>query len=159
MIKTDDIYIRHLHQIPDCDHFNVNIECDEQKECLFQGGETKALELCRKRLECETESFKNGKINPNLKKPIIFTNEVSLSPYLRFGCLSIRKLYWDIKNCYDKVTFIKYFYSYSIFEIFSFFNYLRIITGLKLILLIQQNNFFGENISIKCLLKMKNFIK
>ena len=104
MIKTDDIYIKQLHQVPDIEFFNKEIECDEQKVCLFEGGETKALELCKKRVDYETESFKNGKMNPNLKKPIIFTTEVSLSPYLRFGCLSIRKLYWDIKNCYEKVN-------------------------------------------------------
>jgi cryptochrome len=103
LIKTDDLYIKTQHQVPDIEFFNKKKECDEQETCLFEGGETKALELCTKRLECETESFRNGKMNPNLKKPIMFTNEVSLSPYLRFGCLSIRKFYWDIKNCYETV--------------------------------------------------------
>ena len=105
LIKTDDIYVKEKHKVPDIEYFQKEKECQEQEVCLFLGGETKALELCKRRIENETDFFKKGKTNPNLKKPVIFTTEVSLSPYLRFGCLSTRKLYWDIKNCYDKVTF------------------------------------------------------
>ena len=106
LIKTDDIYNIEDHKVPDLDYFKKDKECEEQEKCLFQGGETKALELCRRRLEYETESFKQGLINPNLKKPVIFTTEISLSPYFRFGCLSVRKFYWDIKNSFEKVLFL-----------------------------------------------------
>lgn len=83
--------------------FEIRSEHPGQEVLLFEGGETKALELCKKRIENERESFKIGKINPNLNKPILFTKEVSLSPYLRFGCLSVRKLYWELRKSFLKV--------------------------------------------------------
>jgi cryptochrome len=102
LLRLDDIYDKNLHRIPDLDFFNKKMEFDEQKVCLFPGGETKALELYQRRLEYEKENFKKGNQNPNLKKPMLFTEEISLSPYIRFGCLSPRKFYWDIKDSYDQ---------------------------------------------------------
>ena len=103
--STDDLYEANLHKVPDCDRFGVEPDCPEQEVCLFEGGETKALQLFKKRLEYEKEFFKGGMINPNLRKPVLFITEVSLSPYLRFGCLSVRKFYWDIKKSYLKVNY------------------------------------------------------
>lgn len=102
LVSTDDLYNNRIHKVPDMDYFGIEPECKEQENCLFQGGETKALELCRIRLQYEKDSFKSGKLNPNLSKPVLFTKEVSLSPYLRFGCLSVRKLYWDLKKAFQK---------------------------------------------------------
>ena len=71
--------------------------------CIFEGGETKALELFKIRLGNEKEAFKRGDINPNLNfKPVIMPKDISLSPYLRFGCLSVRKFYWDVNKAYLK---------------------------------------------------------
>jgi cryptochrome len=42
---------------------------------------------------------------PNLAKPIFFYKEVSLSPYFRYGCLSVRKFYFEITKLFFKVNF------------------------------------------------------
>ena len=103
LLKTANIYNKEIHQVPGLEFFSKKKECDEQEICLFEGGETKALELSRKRLEYEVELFNNGQTNPNLSKPDIFSSKVSLSPYFRFGCLSVRRFYWEIKLSYEKV--------------------------------------------------------
>jgi cryptochrome len=99
------LYDANVHRVPELDRFNIVPECKEQEVCLFEGGETKALQLFRARLGYEKECFKDGGVNPNLSKPILFSKEISLSPYLRFGCLSVRKFYWDIKQIYTEVNF------------------------------------------------------
>ena len=106
LLKTNHLYDQRVHKVPDIERFNVKAECKEQETCLFEGGETKALQLFKRRIEYEIESYKQGKVNPNIYKPIIFTKEVSLSPYLTFGCLSVRKFYWELKKAFVKVTFI-----------------------------------------------------
>lgn len=68
-----------------------------------KGGETKALELFKRRLELEEIAFESNNLNQNKIKPIIFNKEISLSPYLRFGCLSPRKFYWEIANVFNQV--------------------------------------------------------
>ena len=104
LLSTKDIYDPKVHRVPDdCSRFGREPECKEHEVCLFEGGETKALELFKARVEYEKESFRSGKVNPNLNKPIIFTKEISLSPYFRFGCLSVRKFYWDLKKTFQKV--------------------------------------------------------
>lgn len=102
LVKTSDLYVASLHQVPDLDYFKVKQECTEQIICLFEGGETKALELYERRLELEKIAFEGGIVNPNSIKPIIFSEEISLSPYLRFGCLSVKKFYWAIAATFEK---------------------------------------------------------
>ena len=106
LMSTASLYDAERHRVPDMDKFpEKKPECPEQLEHnLFLGGEMRALELFKHRLANEIESFKQGKLNPNLSKPVLFTKEVSLSPYLRYGCLSVRKFYWDIKKAYLKVS-------------------------------------------------------
>ena len=73
----------------------------------------KALELYKVRYQNEKDSFKKGIVNPNLLKPIIASKEVSLSPYFRYGCVSVRKFFSEIKKLYDKVKSInkdKYYF-------------------------------------------------
>ena len=98
-------YVKDLHQVPTLEHFKMNPECESQKKCLFEGGETVALKLFTRRLELEKIAFQSNIVSPNKLKPIIFTEEISLSPYLRFGCLSPRKFYWDISKVFNKVSF------------------------------------------------------
>ncbi len=97
---TSDLYEERLHKIPELEFFKMMPECVEQERCLFPGGETKALELFKRRLELEKISFGNGIVNPNKLKPILFTEEISLSPYLRFGCLSPKLFYWEITEVF-----------------------------------------------------------
>ena len=65
------------------------------------------------RYKREKDSFKKGIVNPNLLKPILDTKEVSLSPYFRYGCISVRKFFSEIKKLYDMVKSInkdKYYF-------------------------------------------------
>ena len=109
LATTYDIYEEIIHKVPYLEHFNIKPECKEQEICLFQGGETKALELLHKRIDTETEAFKNGIVTLNLKKPVLFTKEISLSPYLTFGCLSVRRFYWDLSQAFHQVNLINLF--------------------------------------------------
>lgn len=124
-ISTDDYYNENIHKVQDLDYFNVKPECPEQKVTKFKGGETqvifrrfffsfskqltisisqkKALALYNQRYQLEKELFTKGIVNPNLQKPLIFLKEIPLSPYFRFGCLSVRKFYHEIRDAYLNV--------------------------------------------------------
>jgi cryptochrome len=70
--------------------------------CLFPGGESEAL----KRL---TASMKNKSWVSKFSKPDTEPNSLKpsttvLSPYLKFGCLSPRKFYYELKEVYAKNT-------------------------------------------------------
>ena len=101
--STDDIYISEKHKVPDLDFFKMKPEFVEQETCLYPGGETIALDLFKKRLNYEKAFFESGKVKPNWVKPVLFTEETSFSAYITFGCLSVRKFYWEIKINFDKV--------------------------------------------------------
>lgn len=103
LVSNKSLYDPIVHKVPELERFDVKPDFPEQVgSCIYVGGETKALELLKKRIEYEIDSFKRGQINPNLTKPVIFTKEISLSPFLRFGCLSVRKFYWDITKAFQK---------------------------------------------------------
>jgi len=57
----------------------------------WYGGETRALEQLKERLEYEREAFVNGFYLPNQVNPDLLSPPSSLSAALRYGCLSIRK--------------------------------------------------------------------
>ena len=50
------------------------------------------------------QAYKAGYIMPNQYKPDLVGAPNSMSPHLRFGCLSIRKFYWDIHDLFAKVS-------------------------------------------------------
>ena len=77
------LYEEKLHKVPELEELGIKPECEKQKLVWFPGGETKALQLLERRIKNEIESFKEGYLNPNMTKPVIFTSEISLSPYLR----------------------------------------------------------------------------
>jgi cryptochrome len=100
---TDDLYEEAIHKVPDLDRFGLKPDCPEQEIVRFKGGEMTALRLYKRRIEYEIEALRKGKLNPNLSKPVLFTKEISLSPYLRFGCLSVRKFYWALRRAFEEV--------------------------------------------------------
>lgn len=67
------------------------------------GGETEALKLLQKRLKIERNAFEEGYYLPNQAVPNLLTPPTSMSPALRFGCLSTRKFYWDIHDLFLNV--------------------------------------------------------
>ena len=49
------------------------------------------------------QAYKAGYIMPNQYKPDLVGAPNSMSPHLRFGCLSIRKFYWELHDIFAKV--------------------------------------------------------
>ena len=60
------------------------------------------MTLC-KLIGIHLQAFTSGKVMPNQSSPELVGPPLSLSAYLRFGCLSIRKLYWALHDEYVKV--------------------------------------------------------
>ncbi|PIK55338.1 putative cryptochrome-1, partial [Apostichopus japonicus] len=74
-----------------------------QEKKRWTGGETRALDLYEMRLKYEHEGFKSDIVMINQFNPKLLDPPLSLSPYLRFGALSIRKFYWGIQEIYEEV--------------------------------------------------------
>ncbi|CAG5120301.1 unnamed protein product [Candidula unifasciata] len=91
--------------LPPLDALGVKAESDHQASpyCRYLGGETKALKLLSSRLEKERAAFSRGLSLPNQLYPDLTGMPMSLSPHLRFGSLSIRKLYWSLRLVYTQV--------------------------------------------------------
>jgi len=49
------------------------------------------------------QAFSCGSVMPNQAFPNVSGPPLSMSAYLRFGCLSIRRLYWGVRDAYLKV--------------------------------------------------------
>ncbi|KAL9895760.1 circadian regulator cryptochrome [Glossina fuscipes fuscipes] len=91
-------------EIPQPEQFNVFAE-DLNRLALvkWKGGETEALILLEERLKVEGEAFKRGYYLPNQANPNILETPKSMSPHLRFGCLSVRKFYWAVHDLFEDV--------------------------------------------------------
>lgn len=73
-------------------------QCGPRK---FPGGETEALKRLKSSMQNESwvASFEKPNTAPNTLEP----STTVLSPYLKFGCLSVRKFYFKLKQIYAKV--------------------------------------------------------
>ena len=70
----------------------------------WYGGESKALEDLSARMLNEEKAFHMGIIHPNQSKPTLLGAPLSLSAHLRFGCISVRKFFWTLYDCYHQVS-------------------------------------------------------
>ena len=77
---------------------------------ILKGGERRALKYFRRRIVAESDAFVDGSFLPNRRDPDILCNPKSLSPDLKFGCLSIKTFYWAIQDAFDGVScmFLQY---------------------------------------------------
>lgn len=97
--KFSDIEIDiKLYKVPNL----ASIGVDESK-CgpnLFPGGETQALKRFHKKFENEAwiAAFEKPSTSPNSLQP----STTVLSPYLKFGCISVRLFYHQLKDVYRK---------------------------------------------------------
>jgi cryptochrome len=66
----------------------------------IRGGETEALRRLQAFLDdaVGVATFSKPKSSPNSLEP----STTLLSPYLKFGCMSVRKFYWDSQDVCDK---------------------------------------------------------
>eukprot|EP01138_Halocafeteria_seosinensis_P016357 gb/GECG01016688.1/.p1 GENE.gb/GECG01016688.1/~~gb/GECG01016688.1/.p1 ORF type:complete len:518 (+),score=49.21 gb/GECG01016688.1/:1-1554(+) len=71
-----------------------------RREPLVQGGETAGLHLLKDKLK--NEAWVNGFEKPKTSPTALEPATTSLSPYLKFGCVSPRKFYWDLKEVYSR---------------------------------------------------------
>uniref|UniRef100_A0A8C1WUN6 Cryptochrome circadian regulator 2 n=1 Tax=Cyprinus carpio TaxID=7962 RepID=A0A8C1WUN6_CYPCA len=68
---------------------------------VWKGGETEALERLNKHLDRKAwvANFERPRINAQS----LFASPTGLSPYLRFGCLSCRVFYYNLRDLYMKL--------------------------------------------------------
>jgi len=68
-----------------------------QKEAyVWEGGEKVALKKLEDRLENERQAISKGQLQINIYQPNLVNSSRSLSPFIRFGCLSVRLFYHRI---------------------------------------------------------------
>ncbi|XP_046405998.1 cryptochrome-1 [Ischnura elegans] len=90
--------------IPSPEAFGLEPEVKDKSPVVrWIGGETHALHQLTKRLQVEENAFKNGVYLPNQANPDLIGPPTSLSAALRFGCLSVRRFYWEIHDVWMKI--------------------------------------------------------
>lgn len=87
--------------VPTPEELGYTQDCGESP--VYVGGERAALAHLEDRLRVEEDAFEDGYILPNQVNPDLLGPPMSMSGALRFGCLSVRKFYWDIHNVYFKL--------------------------------------------------------
>jgi len=91
-----------LGQVPTAESMGF-VKEDSPHTKVFKGGERRALKYFRRRLESENEAFLDGSFLPNRRDPDILCPPKSLSPDLKFGCLSVKTFYWAVQDAFDGV--------------------------------------------------------
>jgi len=82
----------------------LGIEKETDVDKIYKGGERGALKYFYRRIEHEREAFLEGAFLPNRREPDILNPPKSLSPDLKFGCLSVRKFYWAVMDAWNEVN-------------------------------------------------------
>ncbi|ESO84816.1 hypothetical protein LOTGIDRAFT_131547 [Lottia gigantea] len=80
----------------------LGFDCANLNKIAFKGGETEALCRLHRHLERKAwiASFETPKMTPESLMP----SQTTLSPYLRFGCLSAREFYWQLRDLFKKLN-------------------------------------------------------
>jgi len=82
----------------------VGIEKQGGENKVYKGGEKQALKHFERRLKFEKEAFLDGSFLPNRRNPDILMPPKSLSPDLKFGCLSVKKFYWAVQDAWTDIN-------------------------------------------------------
>ncbi|CAG4975637.1 unnamed protein product [Colias eurytheme] len=88
---------------PKPEDLGVFLEKEDIRMIRWVGGETAALQQADQRLAVEHETFRKGSYLPTHGSPDLLGPPISLSPALRFGCLSVRRFYWAVQDLFQKV--------------------------------------------------------
>ncbi|XP_026324719.1 cryptochrome-1 [Hyposmocoma kahamanoa] len=88
---------------PKPEDLGVFLEDEDVRMIRWVGGEGAALKQMDDRLVVERETFCRGSYLPTHGSPDLLGPPVSLSPALRFGCLSVRKFYWALQDLFQQV--------------------------------------------------------
>ncbi|XP_035216341.1 cryptochrome-1-like isoform X2 [Stegodyphus dumicola] len=86
------------------EEFGINMECAEQINKIWIGGEIRALEHLEERLKIEKIAFSSGYFMPNQINPDLLGPPMSMSAALSNGCLSVRRFYWSLSDLYKSVN-------------------------------------------------------
>jgi len=90
------------YNVPDLTYIlkEASREKEELGPCLYPGGETESLARLRDNINDKHRAwvlnFEKPKTSPNSLKP----STTVLSPYLKFGCLSPKTMYWELDRIY-----------------------------------------------------------
>ncbi|KAL0841551.1 hypothetical protein ABMA28_015216 [Loxostege sticticalis] len=88
---------------PKPEDLGVFLENEDIRMIRWVGGETAALKQMQQRLDVEHDTFCKGSYLPTHGNPDLLGPPISLSPALRFGCLSVRKFYWAVHDLFRQV--------------------------------------------------------
>ncbi|XP_048589639.1 uncharacterized protein LOC5512527 isoform X2 [Nematostella vectensis] len=77
-----------------------DVPCN-QNESTWEGGETVGLQKLEEYLQ---QMVRNGFLPEVIDADVLMSNKGVLCPYLRFGCLSPRTVYFTLKGRYQKTT-------------------------------------------------------
>ncbi|GFU12876.1 cryptochrome-1 [Nephila pilipes] len=102
LMPKDDSFPIDLPNNPD--DLGVFMECIQQSNRIWIGGETHALKHLDARLKVEEEALESGIFMPNQAKPDLLGPSMSLSAALSLGCLSVRKFYWSLQDLHERVN-------------------------------------------------------
>ena len=81
----------------------LGIEKEEDVNKIYIGGELMALKYFYRRINHERGAFLQGSYLPNRRDPDILNPPKSLSPDLKFGCISVRKFYWAVMDAWNEI--------------------------------------------------------
>uniref|UniRef100_A0A3Q0SW87 Cryptochrome circadian regulator 2 n=1 Tax=Amphilophus citrinellus TaxID=61819 RepID=A0A3Q0SW87_AMPCI len=88
-----------LYSIPSLEE--LGFRTDGLRPAVWHGGESEALDRLSKHLDKKV--WVTSLENPRVNTCSLYANPTGLSPYLRFGCLSCRVLYYNLRELYMKV--------------------------------------------------------
>ncbi|KAF9823277.1 hypothetical protein SFRURICE_019086 [Spodoptera frugiperda] len=98
---------------PKPEDLGVFLENEDIRMIRWVGGETTALKQMQQRLAVEYETFLRGSYLPTHGNPDLLGPPISLSPALRFGCLSVRSPPAKPRE-YGQLIWREYFYTMSV---------------------------------------------
>ncbi|XP_074648763.1 cryptochrome-1-like [Tubulanus polymorphus] len=89
------------------DHFGIptleklSFDTENLATSVWKGGETEGLARLERHLE--RKAWVARFEMPKMVAQSLFPNQTSVSPYLKFGCLSVRLFYWKLTDLYKKM--------------------------------------------------------
>lgn len=79
-------------------------DVDGLMPAIWKGGETEALARLERHLERKAWVASFGR--PKMTPQSLLASQTGLSPYLRFGCLSVRLFHQQLTDLYKKVKVV-----------------------------------------------------
>lgn len=87
------------YSVPTLDE--LGFDTDGLMPAVWKGGETEALTRLERHLERKAWVASFGR--PKMTPQSLLASQTGLSPYLRFGCLSVRLFHQQLTNLYKKI--------------------------------------------------------